>query len=107
MLNPFLSPSRVRLEASSSSSSLSPPVWDARSEPCSEREAVSYVQVLVGCCMKRRRYAPTQDRVANCPRISPWNLCRIPCPWGSAKRPNSMRSLSSTLVRGEAALRGP
>ena len=105
MLNPFLSPSRVRLEVSSSSSSLSPPVWDARSVPCSTREAVSYVKVLVGCCMKRRSYAPT--RVAKCPRISPLILCRIPCPWGSAKRPNSMRSLLSTLVRGEAALRGP
>ena len=65
-VNPFLSPSRVRLEASSSSLSLSPPVWDARSAPCPEREAreaVYYVQVLVGGCMKRRSYTPTRDRV--------------------------------------------
>ena len=38
-MNPYLSPSRVRLEASSSSSSLSLPVWGARCAPGSKREA--------------------------------------------------------------------
>ena len=38
-MNPSLSPSRVRLEALSSSSSLSLPVWGARCAPGSKREA--------------------------------------------------------------------
>ena len=52
-VNPYLSPSRVRLEASTSSSSLSLPVWGARCAPGSEREARAelplYVVVLVAC----------------------------------------------------------